>query len=208
MRRLAEIDALIARFREGSAPATPGAFVSALVAILREEVEPVLDELEDDVAVLESRILRTGGVLTAAERARLADARQDAIMLHRFLAPQALALDELTRLAPPWLADPARIHDEAEAFRRIAADLEALRQRAQAVVEEVSLAAADRTNEIMLRLTVVAAVFLPITFLTGLLGVNLAGIPFAHEPWAFAAFTASLVVVAAVSLWLALKLMR
>jgi zinc transporter len=51
-------------------------------------------------------------------------------------------------------------------------------------------------------------VFLPLTFLTGLLGVNLAGIPFATEPWVFWSFCAMLTAVALLSLWLALRLLR
>jgi zinc transporter len=34
-------------------------------------------------------------------------------------------------------------------------------------------------------LAIVALVFLPLTFITGLLGMNVEGIPFAKEPWAF-----------------------
>jgi zinc transporter len=138
----------------------------------------------------------------------LAALRQDAILLHRYIAPQALALDGLVRTAPDWLRDIHAMREEAEAFRRIAADLDALRQRAQLVAEEISLAATERTNDIMLTLSMVAVVFLPLTFLTGLLGVNLGGIPYAAEPWAFWAFCAVLASATALTLWLALRLLR
>jgi len=51
-------------------------------------------------------------------------------------------------------------------------------------------------------------VLLPLTFLTGLLGVNLGGIPYAAEPWAFWAFCAMLTGATALTLWLALRLLR
>ena len=41
----------------------------------------------------------------------------------------------------------------------------------------------------------VSAFFLPLTFVTGLLGMNLAGIPFAHETWSFSAVVALTVVL-------------
>ena len=40
-------------------------------------------------------------------------------------------------------------------------------------------------NRQALIISVVARVSLPLTFLTGLLGMNVDGIPYAHEPWAF-----------------------
>lgn len=209
-RRLRQIDRRIAAFRQDPPPG-PAGFIAQLIGELRAEVEPVLGELEADIAGLERRMLRLargGNGLTGAERAQLTDARQDAIQLHRYLAPQAMALDALLTIKPVWLAEKRRLRAETAGFRRIAADLEALRQRAQLVAEEASMATVERTNHIMLTLSAVSVVFLPITALTGLLGVNLAGIPFAEAPWAFAGFCGLLALVAGLGVWLALRLLR
>ncbi|HSF96211.1 MAG TPA: CorA family divalent cation transporter [Thermohalobaculum sp.] len=208
IRRLSQTDTMIAAFHDGKAPASPDAFVLALVESLRASAEPVLDQLEDRVSDMESLVAAPVRRLGLAERRVLSALRQDAILLHRFIAPQALALDGLSRAAPGWLTGAGALREEAEAFRRIAADLDALRQRAQLVAEEISLAATERTNEIMLTLSVVSVIFLPLTFLTGLLGVNLAGIPFATDPFAFWAFCGLLTTAAGLSLWLAARLLR
>ena len=208
VRRLAQTDEMIAEFGAGEAPATPGGFVLTLVERLRAAAEPVLDELEDRVAEMEARIARPERRFPRAERSRLSALRQDIILLHRYIAPQAMALDTLVRARPDWLADPHALREEAEAFRRITADLDALRQRAQLVAEEISVLATERTNDIILTLSVVAVLFLPLTFLTGLLGVNLAGIPFADAPWVFWAFCGLLLGVGLFSLWLARRLTR
>jgi zinc transporter len=55
-------------------------------------------------------------------------------------------------------------------------------------------------------LSVIAAVFLPLGFLTGLLGINVAGLPGAETPWAFAAVCAILAVLAGLELWLLRRL--
>ncbi len=208
VRRLAQIDQIIAEFTGDGAPASPGAFVLTVVERLRAAAEPVLDEVEHRVAEMESSVARQDRRTILAGRGPLAALRQDAILLHRYLAPQALALDALVRAAPGWLTEANALREEAEGFRRIAADLDALRQRSQLVAEEISIAATERTNDIMLTLSVVSVVFLPLTFLTGLLGVNLAGIPHASDPWVFWAFCALLGAVAGLSLWLALRLLR
>jgi len=208
VRRLTQTDQLIAEFAAGSPPVSPGAFVLTLVERMRAAAEPVLDEVEERVSALETAVARQDRRATLARRGSLAALRQDAILLHRYLAPQALALDSLFRAQPGWLTDPNGLREEAEGFRRIAADLDALRQRSQLVAEEISLAATERTNDIMLTLSVVSVVFLPLTFLTGLLGVNLAGIPYATDPWVFWAFCALLGGVAGLALWMAVRLLR
>ncbi|GMG83879.1 zinc transporter ZntB [Paralimibaculum aggregatum] len=207
-RRLRQIDRMIEAFRRGEPPATPGAFVTRLVELLRADVEPVLDGLERDIDGLERRLLRVGAELGKDERALLIDARQDAIQLTRYIAPQAHALETLAGLKPGWLGSRRRLRSEAAAFQRIAQDLEAVRARAQLVAEEASMAVTERTSRVMLTLSAVSVVFLPITALTGLLGVNLAGIPYAEAPWAFAAFCVLLLGVMGLAIWLAVRMLR
>jgi len=208
IRRLSQTDQMIAAFGAGQAPESPGAFVLGLVESLRAAAEPVLDAVEDKVSTMEALIVGPGRRSGLTERGRLSALRQDAILLHRYIFPQGQALDALVRAAPPWLTGLNAMREEAEAFRRIAADLDALRQRAQLVAEEISLAATERTNDIMLTLSVVSVVFLPLTFLTGLLGVNLAGIPYATQGWVFWAFCGLLAIIAGLAMLLAHRLLR
>jgi zinc transporter len=57
-----------------------------------------------------------------------------------------------------------------------------------------------------LAIAVTAFIFLPLTFVTGLLGMNVDGIPFADHPWAFWGVVAFCVVIAAgVMAWFAWK---
>lgn len=209
LRRLRQTDLMMEAFRAGQAPKSPGSFVRRLVDALRAEAEPVLDAIEDRLAALEQQVLAIADRgMTATQRRHLIDVRQDTIQLARFIGPQATALEELTRLKPDWLHDRKALREEAIQFRRIADDLEALRQRAQIVADEAARAAAERTNRIVLLLSVVSVVFLPLTFLTGLLGVNLGGIPGAADGDAFWLFTAILVAVGVVTGWVARRLLR
>ena len=52
------------------------------------------------------------------------------------------------------------------------------------------------------RLTALTAILLPPSLLAGLLGVNVAGIPFANEPWAFGAICATTVLLIVLEVWL------
>jgi zinc transporter len=109
-------------------------------------------------------------------------------------------------MRPAWLAEKplrAPIKEAADAFRRIGEDLDAVRARAVVVSDEAGLRVAEQTNRLVLRLSAISIVFLPLTFLTGLFGVNLAGIPAAEHPLAFAVYVVSVAAVGLATLiWL------
>lgn len=71
-------------------------------------------------------------------------------------------------------------------------DLDAIRERAQIVKDELANGLADRMNKNLYVLSVIAAIFLPLGFLTGLLGINVGGIPGADNVSAFWVFVAGL----------------
>jgi zinc transporter len=202
-RTLPAFEKRVAALDAGEGTAGVGAFLAGLVAAMRRDVEPVLDRLERALDGFELGALERDRPPTAAERRRLNAARHDAILMRRHLAPQAEAIRALIALAPDWLSDPVIVEGlqvEADAFRRIAEDLEAVRQRATIVSDEAALRVGEETNRLILRLSIVSLVFLPLTFATGLLGVNLAGIPFADSDWAFGAFAITLIGVGALLL--------
>ena len=84
----------------------------------------------------------------------------------------------------------------------MAEELEAVRERAALAHEELTDLRAEQLDRRSLLISIVALIFLPVTFVTGLLGMNVEGIPFAQEPWAFwGVFAFCGLVAAAVGLW-------
>ena len=185
LRRLKAVDAIITDIERGAAPHSIGAFVERLVYYLRERAEPVLDELEDIIEQNELNALRDSGVPTAEMRNAFTDARQDAVMLRRYLVPQAVALRDIVRSKPEWLHSAEVLEEQAAGYDRIVEDLDSLRERAAVLRDEMTARLAERMNGIMLVLSIVSVVFLPITFVTGLLGMNVAGLPLTQVPWGF-----------------------
>lgn len=68
--------------------------------------------------------------------------------------------------------------------------------RASALQGQIRDQLSDSMNKATYRFTWVATVFLPLSFFTGLLGINVAGIPGNHDPLAFWLVCAALSVVA------------
>jgi len=162
----------------------------------------VLDNLDDLADALEAE-LEAGEPKRA--RADLANLRQQTIALRRYLAPQRVALGALLADPPPWLGPQglARVREVTDATLRYVEDLEALRERTAVIHDELSTRAADQLNQRMYALAMVSLVFLPLGLLTGLLGINVGGMPGAESPVAFWLVCGLLLVIsAAIGGWL------
>lgn len=178
----------------GSGPKNAGEFLVELIDHLTYRMEDTIEDAEDQVALLEEEVVTTGDHTT---RSALSAIRRNAITLRRYLSPQREALIKLSAEGLPWFTDTHRLHlrEATDRLIRHIEDLDAVRDRAAITQEELSNRHSEQMNERMYLLSLVAAIFLPLGFLTGLLGINVGGIPGADNPWAFPLFVLILAVV-------------
>jgi zinc transporter len=162
----------------------PGDFVAMLADLITADLDPDVAELGDQLDECE---LMLDASQTFRLRREIAVTRSKAIEYRRFVAPQRQALERLSSLECDWLEEDDRLHltETADRFARMAEELESIRERAALMHEQITDLRAEVIDTRALLISVVALIFLPLTFLTGLLGMNVNGIPFAHEPWAF-----------------------
>ena len=174
----------------------PGDLIAAISQAITEELDPVVAELGDSLDDCEEQI---ASKQVFELRRSVNHARTQAIGYRRFLNPQRAALERLAALPGEWLREDDRLHLNAAADRaaRMAEELESIRERAALMHEALTDLRAEQIDQRSLVIAVVAMVFLPLTFLTGLLGMNVEGIPFAHAPWAFWGVVAVCVAMAA-----------
>lgn len=179
----------------GRAPASPAALVATLAEQLQARIDDVIGELEDRMDALEAAAAL--GDLDDTRIGELAELRRDAVSIRRHLAPQGHALADLLTVSSTELgfAKEHLLRELAERTQRHVDVLDSIRERAGVTQEEQSHRLAQRLNQRIYALTVVAGIFLPLSFVTGLLGVNVAGIPFSDHPLAFIAVTAAMVGV-------------
>jgi zinc transporter len=175
----------------------PGDLIAALASAITEELDPVVADLGDSLDTCEETLEATAAFDL---RRNVNHVRAQAIGYRRFLQPQHAALDKLAALPADWLAEDDRLHLSSAADRaaRMAEEVESIRERAALIHETLTDLRAELIDERSLVIAVVAMVFLPLTFITGLLGMNVAGIPYAQEPWAFWGVVAVCGVIAAV----------
>ena len=174
----------------------PGDLIAAFAQQITEALDPEVADLGDGLDEIESSL---SGIGAAEVRRRVSEIRATAIGYRRFIAPQRQALERLSAADALWLEPDDRLHlqEAADRCARMAEELEAVRERAALAHEELTDLRAEQMNRQALIISVVALVFLPLTFLTGLLGMNVDGIPYAHEPWAFWGVVAVCVAMAA-----------
>jgi zinc transporter len=161
-----------------------GDFVSALAQAISTELDPQVAEIGDSLDNCEE-MLDDGDIY--ALRRQIARLRSQAIVLRRFVAPDRNALAEMAQLEYDWISRDDRLHlrEAADRFARMAEELEAVRERAALLHEQLTDLRAEMVDRRSLAIAVVAFIFLPLTFITGLLGMNVEGIPYADHPWAF-----------------------
>jgi zinc transporter len=195
------LSSIAADLERGAGPADTGEFVATLVDRILDLVVTRVDKIGDEVAACEDLML---GEQRADLRSRIADQRRRAIQLRRFLAPQREALGKLAQAQVPWLSPHARaeIVEAADKQTRTVEELDAARDRAAVTQEELSSRIAEQTNRRLYTLSIITTVFLPIGFVTGLLGVNVGGVPLQDVPWAFWALCGAFAVGVAIQLWL------
>jgi zinc transporter len=128
--------------------------------------------------------------------------------VRRYLAPQRDALESLNRLAGKLL-DSEQVYalrEQSDRITRYIEDLDLALDGALVAQEELMNAVAHEKNARTYLFSIVATIFLPITFISGLFGMNTAGLPGLEndiEFWVVAG--AMLVMSVAVIIWLRMK---
>lgn len=181
----------------------PGDVVAAFARTISKQLDPEVAELGDTLDDCESDLQPR---MVYKLRSTIARIRTDAIAFRRFVAPNRDALLTLASQDFDWLADDDRLHirEAADRFARMTEELEAVRERAALLHEQLTDLRAEDLDQRGLLLSVFAFIFLPLTFITGLLGMNVEGIPYAHAHWAFWGVVAFCVLIGVVVLaWFA-----
>lgn len=184
------------RLLEGKGPKDSGDFVTQLASRLFERMEPVMSDLDEQVDAIEERILDHPD---PDERQDITNIRKRAILFRRYIAPQKDVMTHLRLSEQPWIdtAHKRRLQEALDRVTRYVEDLDAIRERSQIVKDELANALSDRLNKNLYILSVISAIFLPLGFFTGLMGINIGGMPGVDNPDAFWIFSGILVAIVA-----------
>lgn len=159
-------------------------FLVKLIRRLLDGMDTSVENIDEAVDELEERSLET---LDTQIRSEIGQLRRTSIVLRRHFAPQRQTVSRLASEDLSWLSETARAHlrEYSERLLRYIETLDSARERALVVQEELNTQIAERTNHTMYLISVCTAVFLPLGLLTGLLGINVGGMPGTDNAYAF-----------------------
>lgn len=183
-RRLLTIRDIVEALEQGEGPRTTGNLITMLADRLVDRMSEVIAELDERIDEMEERMIEGAG---QEMRGGLLELRREIIILRRYLAPQREALNRLSAEKASFLSeyDQLQGREVSDKITRYVEDLDSARDRAGVAYEELSSRQAEQMNARMYVLSLIAGLFLPLGFLTGLLGINVGGIPLAENPWGF-----------------------
>lgn len=204
--RVRAADEVAKEVRQGLACATPVDVMSRLLGQMVGQLQALVEEIGERLDDFENRVANPR---ESPERAEIADLRRQVIVLRKFLTPQRDALQRLVADASPLLGEDAReqLRDPAMRTARQVEELEAARERAAVLMEEMSVQSTEELNRRIYVFTVIAGIFLPLTFLAGALGMNVGGIPLSASPRGFWLIL-GVMGAAGVGIWLLLRRQR
>jgi zinc transporter len=176
----------------GEGPDTAGAFLSLLAERLNARFVPFVRDLDQSVEALETEVIDSP---RSELRRTIVGLRLSVVELRRHAPPQRDAVNDLLESGSPLLSDQdlRELHEAHDKLVRLAENLDELRDNLSVLRDELQGQLSDRLNRHMYLISIMSGVFLPLGFLTGLLGINVGGIPGAGDPHAFWVFSAILI---------------
>lgn len=162
----------------------PADLIATMIANLAETVEMAVVELIVALDDIEDRLLEGR---SSTVREDLGAIRRFAVRLHRHLALKRRAVFQVCARPPAFFdeEDTVDLREATEQMGAVVDDLVSAQDRAKLLYEELAAQQAEQANRNLLILSVLTAVFMPMTLVTGIFGMNVAGLPGLISPHAF-----------------------
>jgi magnesium transporter len=173
----------------------PDYLAYALIDAVLDGYYPVLEQLGDRLQAIEERILHE---IRPSSQRSIHRIRRDLLVLRRAVWPQREAIGALVREDSPLITPKVRqyLRDCLDHAVQILDVIDTYRELASSLMDTHISTMGQRTNEVMKVLTIMASIFIPLTFLAGLYGMNFDYLPELHYTWAYPVLLGVMVLVA------------
>lgn len=165
----------------------------ALIDTIIDSYYPVLERLSDHLERLDARVLDPKADAIAA----LSQAKHTITQLRRVLWPQRDVMNRITRDDVRFLSPRVRlffrdVHDHTEHAVEV---VESFREVVTSQMSVYLSVVSNRTNNIMRVLTIISTIFIPLTFISGVYGMNFRHMPELQQPWGYPAVLLFMLVI-------------
>jgi len=181
----------------GAGPRGSAELILAIIQGLSERLSTREDEINEALDRMEA--LET---LSPEDQSELLSLRRRLNLMRRYVRPQYQAVSGMQVLDPDWFGEELRqqLAERTNEVLRLVEDLDLMNERAELLYQQIRAESEARQARNTYILSLVAAVFVPLGFITGLLGINVGGIPGAENASAFTIVVVAMVALIAVQL--------
>jgi magnesium transporter len=173
----------------------PSYLAYALLDAVIDGYYPVLEVFGESLEALEDEIVSNPHPAILHE---IHQAKRDLLAMRRGIWPQREAVNALIRDENPLIADTVRVYlrDCYDHCVQIMDGIETYRELAGGLMDVYLSSVGNRQNEVMKVLTIMASIFIPLTFMAGIYGMNFENMPELHAAWGYPFLLAAMAVVA------------
>jgi magnesium transporter len=171
--RCAELEELRAKFEQRTAEVSEAAIVYRVLDALADSFFPALAHVDEEIDALEDAVVTRA---SEEQLQRIFQLKRQLVTLRRIATPQrdllARAVDEINEL--PGFDPGSRnyFRDVYDHMIRVSDLIDSYRDLLTGALDVYLSTVSNRLNSVMERLTIIATIFLPLTFVTGFFGQN------------------------------------
>lgn len=172
----------------------------SIIDALIDNMLPTIDRMSDVADEIEEEVIRHPQQPTLEAILKL---KRSTLRIHRVISPQREVLNRLSRGDFEIISGKAQIfyRDVYDHIVRIEDLNQTLRDRSDNALSTHLSSIANKQNEVMKLLSIVAAIFLPLTLLAGIYGMNFENMPELGWEWGYFAVLGFMGTVIAVLVW-------
>jgi zinc transporter len=191
---------------EGKRLTTPVALLEAIIEKFCDAAAQLSEETADKIDLIEDRIVADR---FEDERLPLAGIRRTTVRMHRQIMGLHSIFARLERMGRDKLPSPLleAAHRLATRLDTLHHDIQMLSERARLLQDEVSSRQAAQANRLLHIISVLTALLVPPTLVTGIFGMNTKGLPFTEDPNGFL-YAISLCAASAAGVYLLMRFQR
>ena len=194
-RKVMAVEDLKTEILEGDGPKSEGEFLSHLTKMISLRMAESITNISNQVDELEEEIFEQKD---KPLRIVISELRRQIIGLKRYLTPQQEIFTRIQTEKIDFFTtdDLESLRETTDRLTRYVEDLEEAKERTAVAQDELESQLTSKMNTTMYLLSIVTVIFLPLGLITGLLGINVAGIPGAENPYAFFIVSGLLIFIA------------
>ncbi len=156
----------------------------ALVDCVVDQYFVLLERLGEEIEVLEDRIISSPASGTLQT---LHNLKKEMLLLRRSVWPLREAISSLERGDSSLIGDSIRLYlrDVYDHVIQVIDTIETFREMLSGMLDIYLSSVSNKTNEVMKVLTIITTIFMPLTFLAGVYGMNFKYMPELERQWAY-----------------------